>query len=121
MTWKCGEGMQYCRGVSSSITGALGLSRKEAEVKRRPPTLRAIVAVLAAAGTLLARSILWIMQPVLVLALRAAVRSRAFWERGIGSAWSAPPPLSCPYHAPALLARWRCPARGARMDCLYCS
>ena len=36
-----------------------------------------------------ARCVLWLLQPALVLALRSAVRSRAFWERGLGSAWCA--------------------------------
>lgn len=39
----------------------------------------------AAAG--FARCAIWLLQPVLVLLLRSAVRSRAFWERGLGSAW----------------------------------
>ncbi len=44
--------------------------------------------MLAAEGAaLVARAALWALQPVLVLALRSAVRSRAFWERGLGSAW----------------------------------
>jgi hypothetical protein len=44
--------------------------------------------VLAAEGAaLVARCLIWLAQPLLVLALRSAVRSRAFWERGLGSAW----------------------------------
>ena len=43
----------------------------------------------AEAAAAFARCVLWLLQPVLVLALRSAVRSRAFWERGLGSAWYA--------------------------------
>ena len=54
-----------------------------------------------------ARCVLWLLQPVLVLALRSAVRSRAFWERGLGSAWCAL--LSHAPQASALLKRQMCP------------
>jgi hypothetical protein len=44
--------------------------------------------VLAAEGAaLLARCLIWLAQPLLVLALRSVVRSRAFWQRGLSSAW----------------------------------
>lgn len=64
--------------------------------EERPPSrLRAaagVAQVLAAeAATAAARAVLWLAQPALVLALRAAVRSRLFWERGLGSAWCAAP------------------------------
>ncbi len=41
----------------------------------------------AEAAAWFARCLLWLLQPVLVLGLRSAVRSRAFWQRGLGSAW----------------------------------
>ena len=41
----------------------------------------------AEAAAALARCLLWLLQPVLVLLLRSAVRSPAFWQRGLGSAW----------------------------------
>ena len=56
-----------------------------------------VAQVLAAeAAAAAARCLIWLAQPLLVLALRAAVRSRLFWERGLGSAWCAPFPLCRP-------------------------
>eukprot|EP00884_Botryococcus_braunii_P016848 jgi/Botrbrau1/3847/Bobra.0183s0072.1 len=85
-------------------------AQKEVEAKGRSITLRAVIAVLTAAATLLARTVIWLMQPLLVLALRAAVRSRAFWERGIGSAWFAPAGLTADlidaYRRPQLVRGW---------------
>ncbi len=63
---------------------------------RRPPWRR-VARVAAAAATeaaaAAARAVLWLLTPVLILALRCAVRSRAFWERGLASAWCAWPSL----------------------------
>ena len=54
-------------------------------------TLQRISAVLSAAVKAAAisvlRAALWLAQPLLVLVLRAVVRNRAFWERGLSSAW----------------------------------
>lgn len=47
----------------------------------------AVQVLTAEAAAWVARSLLWLLQPVLVLGLRAAVRSPAFWQRGLGSAW----------------------------------
>ena len=52
---------------------------------RAAARVAAAVGVAALAG--LARGALWLLGPLLVLALRGAVRSRAFWERGLASAW----------------------------------
>ena len=53
--------------------------------------LQRISAVLSAAVKAAAisalRAALWLAQPLLVLVLRAVVRNRAFWERGLSSAW----------------------------------
>ena len=62
-----------CRQLPAWLRGAAG-------------ALQVLIAETAAA---FARCVLWLLQPVLVLALRSAVRSRAFWERGLGSAWCA--------------------------------
>ena len=62
-----------CRQLPAWLRGAAG-------------ALQVLTAETAAA---IARCVLWLLQPVLVLALRSAVRSRAFWERGLGSAWCA--------------------------------
>lgn len=48
---------------------------------------RVAAALGVAALAALARGALWLLFPLLVLALRGAVRSRAFWERGLASAW----------------------------------
>ena len=37
----------------------------------------------------LAQGLLQLLRPVLLLGLRSSVRSRAFWERGLGSSWCA--------------------------------
>ena len=75
---KIASKMTLCRHLPAWLRGAAG-------------ALQVLTAETAAA---FARCALWLLQPVLVLALRSAVRSRAFWERGLGSAWCAL--LSCP-------------------------
>ena len=56
-----------------------------------PGALQRFSAVLSAAVKAAAisalRAALWLAQPLLVLVLRAVVRNRAFWERGLSSAW----------------------------------
>ena len=59
--------------------------------RRAPGWLRSVAGaaqvLTAEAAAWFARCLLWLLQPVLVLGLRSAVRSRAFWQRGLGSAW----------------------------------
>ncbi|KAK9835008.1 hypothetical protein WJX81_003847 [Elliptochloris bilobata] len=75
---------------------------------------RAAVRLAAAAGVAAAaaatRAFLWLLQPLLVLALRGAVRSRAFWERGLASAWyertGVTAALVDAYRTPQLVRGW---------------
>ncbi|CAL8467707.1 g7245 [Coccomyxa elongata] len=67
--------------------------------------------VLAAEGAaLVARCAILLGQPLLVLGLRSAVRSRAFWERGLASAWYAKdgvtPKIVDAYRLPQLVRGW---------------
>jgi pimeloyl-ACP methyl ester carboxylesterase len=67
-----------------------------------------LAAATLALGTLLRAAIL-LASPLIVTGLRGAVRSAAFWEAGLASAWAsgAPPAaLVQRYRAPSLLAGW---------------
>ena len=72
--------------------------------------LAAVAASARLAAGLAARLAILVAAPLLVALLRAAVRSRAFWERGLGAAWGddgAPPGwLTDAYRAPQLLVGW---------------
>lgn len=75
--------------------------------------LAALFAGAAAAAMLVAGSIgrflILLASPVIVTALRGAVRSASFWESGLAAAWAGQPPptwLVQRYRAPALLAGW---------------
>ncbi|CAK0764500.1 hypothetical protein CVIRNUC_003164 [Coccomyxa viridis] len=105
-----------CRKEANSMSATFeGPEKVQASKKRQLPAwLRgaagALQVLTAETAAAFARCVLWLLQPVLVLALRSAVRSRAFWERGLGSAWfqktGVTPSILDAYRLPQLVQGW---------------
>lgn len=99
--------------VAPAIVAGFGRSDGQGPTGRAARGLAALFA--AAAATLMlvtgsiGRLLILLASPIIVTALRGAVRSAAFWENGLAAAWAGRPPppwLIQRYRAPALLAGW---------------
>ncbi len=66
---------------------ATGWDRRQVIGSSRNTLLRLAAAASYALVASLARGALLLLTPLLVVALRGSVRSRAFWERGLARAW----------------------------------
>lgn len=78
------------RGQSGDAPSPVAGSKraKKASRKKGPNVFRIVAAIVQAVLLEVVRLGLLAATPLLVLALRKAVRSRRFWERGLASAWT---------------------------------